>query len=282
MKPIGFIYLTTNTVNGKIYVGQHEVRNLKFNDSYIGSGGRRFQNALKKYGRKNFKRKILKLCYSINQLNAWEILFIKKLNATDPKIGYNQLPGPITLLNPSKLPEVNKIKSKKLSGENNPMYGRRGKLHPNYGKKRTKEQIAKLQGKNNPMFGKPSPFRGRHHTEEARRILSEKAKKRLKNKENNYWYGKHLSEEAKKKISKMNSGENNYWYGKRHSSETINKMRQSSLGGKRAGINNGAYGKIWITNGYESKFGNFEEIPEGWRRGKKIIRKNDEKDKNNR
>ena len=213
---------------------------------------------MKKYGRKNFKRKILKLCYSINQLNAWETLFIKKLNATDPKIGYNQLPGPITLLNPSKLPEVNKIKSKKLSGENNPMYGRRGKLHPNYGKKRTKEQIAKLQGKNNPMFGKPSPFRGRHHTEEARRILSEKAKKRLKNKENNYWYGK------------------------RHSSETINKMRQSSLGGKRAGINNGAYGKIWITNGYESKFGNFEEIPEGWRRGKKIIRKNDKKDKNDR
>lgn len=269
MKPIGFVYLTTNIVNGKIYVGQHEIKDLKFNDSYIGSGGRRFKNALNKYGRKSFQRKILKVCFSINQLNGYETYFIKKLRATDPKIGYNQLPGPTHLLNPSKLPDVKKIKSQKLSGKNNPMYGRRGELHPNYGKKRTSEQIAKISGKNNPMFGKTSPFKGKHLSEEAKRILSEKAKTRLKNKQNHPMYGKHLSEEARRKISEINRGENNYWYGKSHSEETITKMKQSSLGGKRAGSNNGAYGKIWITNGVESKFGNFEEIPSGWRKGRK-------------
>ncbi len=268
MKPIGFVYLTTNIVNGKIYVGQHEIKDLKFNDSYIGSGGRRFKNALNKYGRSKFKRKILKVCFTTNQLNGYETYFIKKLRATDPKIGYNQLPGPTHLLNPSKLPEVKKIKSQKLSGKNNPMFGRRGKLHPNYGKKRTPEQIAKISGENNPMFGKTSPFKGKHLSEKARKTLSEKAKARLKNKENHPFFGRHHSEGAKKRLSEINSGENNYWFGRQHSSDTIEKMKQSSLGGKRAGSNNGAYGKIWITNGIESKFGNFDEIPKGWKRGR--------------
>lgn len=198
MKPIGFVYLTTNIVNGKIYVGQHEIKDLKFNDSYIGSGGRRFRNALNKYGRDNFQRKILKVCFTTNQLNGYETYFIKKLRATDPKIGYNQLPGPTHLLNPSKLPEVKRIKSQKLSGKNNPMYGRRGKLHPNYGKKRTPEQIAKVSGENNPMFGKTSPFKGKHLSEGARKTLSEKAKARLKNKENHPNYNNKWSDEQKR------------------------------------------------------------------------------------
>ena len=45
--------------------------------------------------------------------------------------------------NPSKDPRVFKIKSEKLSGKNNPMYGKRGKDSPNYGKPRTKESIEK-------------------------------------------------------------------------------------------------------------------------------------------
>jgi hypothetical protein len=45
--------------------------------------------------------------------------------------------------NPSKDPRVSKIKSEKLSGKNNPMYGRKGKDSPNYGKSRTKESIEK-------------------------------------------------------------------------------------------------------------------------------------------
>ncbi len=45
--------------------------------------------------------------------------------------------------NPSKDPRISKIKSEKLSGKNNPMYGKRGKDSPNYGKPRTKESIEK-------------------------------------------------------------------------------------------------------------------------------------------
>ena len=37
-----------------------------------------------------------------------------------------------------------KIKSEKFSGENNPMFGKRGELSPHYGKKKSTEHLAKL------------------------------------------------------------------------------------------------------------------------------------------
>lgn len=196
MKPIGFVYLTTNIVNGKIYVGQHEIKGNKFADDYIGSGGTHFRNSVKKYGRENFKRKILKLCYTVNQLNGYETYYIKKLRATDPNIGYNKLPGPINLLNPSKLPEVSKIKSEKLSGSNNPMFG---KKHTEETKRKMSEaRKGKRVGKNNPMFGKESPFKGKRLSKEAKSILSEKAKERFKDKTKHPNYGKKWTEEQKK------------------------------------------------------------------------------------
>ena len=39
MIPLGFIYKTTNCVNGKIYVGKHEFsKDKRLNSSYLGSG----------------------------------------------------------------------------------------------------------------------------------------------------------------------------------------------------------------------------------------------------
>ena len=49
------VYQTTNLINGKIYVGVHAT--LKLDDSYLGSGKLLLQ-AIKKYGRKNFKKEI--------------------------------------------------------------------------------------------------------------------------------------------------------------------------------------------------------------------------------
>lgn len=52
-----FLYKTTNLVNKKYYIGVHAGNVL--DESYLGSG-RLIKYAIKKYGRNNFKREILK------------------------------------------------------------------------------------------------------------------------------------------------------------------------------------------------------------------------------
>jgi group I intron endonuclease len=79
------IYKTTNTINGKIYVGKS--KNNK--PSYFGSGIV-INFALKKYGRNNFKKEILEECHSIEELNKQENFWILKLESFKPEIGYNR------------------------------------------------------------------------------------------------------------------------------------------------------------------------------------------------
>ena len=50
--------------------------------------------------------------------------------------------------------------SKRMSGEGNPMYGKRGERNPNFGKPKPPEIVAKTTGVNNGMYGK-------RHTREA-------------------------------------------------------------------------------------------------------------------
>ena len=63
---------------------------------------------------------------------------------------------------------------------------------------------------------------------------------------NNPNYGKHLTEEAKRKIGDANSGKNSYWYGRRHTPETKEKIRLTHLGRKRPDMlgKNNPYYKI--------------------------------------
>jgi len=60
-KQFYFVYITTNLVNRKRYVGEHTTINI--NDTYLGSGTY-FINAVNKYGRENFKREILEFFYN--------------------------------------------------------------------------------------------------------------------------------------------------------------------------------------------------------------------------
>jgi hypothetical protein len=63
------IYLTTNKINGKKYIGKHVTDNLQ--DSYLGSG-LAINSAFKKYGRENFQKQILYILDSEEEMNLKE------------------------------------------------------------------------------------------------------------------------------------------------------------------------------------------------------------------
>lgn len=82
------IYKTTNLINSMIYVG----KDCANNKNYLGSG-KLIKSAILKYGKNNFKKEILEICNSNEELCKREIYWIKKLNALDKSIGYNIAEG---------------------------------------------------------------------------------------------------------------------------------------------------------------------------------------------
>ena len=86
----GYIYKTTNLINGKIYIGQH--CSNKFDTSYYGSG-KKILRALKKYGLNNFNCEIIEWCETREIANEREIFWICKLNSKNNDVGYNITDG---------------------------------------------------------------------------------------------------------------------------------------------------------------------------------------------
>lgn len=104
---VGFIYKTTNLVNGKFYVGKcmNDPR-----EKYLGSGKLLVQ-AIEKYGRENFRREILQYS-SQEELDDLERIWIERLNART--LGYNLQEG-----------GTGGWSHIDVKGENNPMFGRK-------------------------------------------------------------------------------------------------------------------------------------------------------------
>lgn len=86
-----YIYKTTNLSNGLIYIGQSS-KTPADSEKYLGSG-RKLKHAIATIGIENFRKEIIELCNSIEQLNEREIYYIELFNSTDPNIGYNILKG---------------------------------------------------------------------------------------------------------------------------------------------------------------------------------------------
>ena len=86
----GYIYKTTNMLNGKIYIGQKKSEN--FVKSYYGSGTY-INRAIKKYGRENFKVEVILMCGTEASLNKAEIACIKGYNSRNIDVGYNLSDG---------------------------------------------------------------------------------------------------------------------------------------------------------------------------------------------
>lgn len=216
-KVYGFIYLTTNLINGKQYIGQAKIDKKGNWKTYLGSGTI-LKLAIKKYGRENFHRDIIHIAFNKNEMNFWERYYTVLFNCVNNDDWYNLIHGglngtsgrcgkdnpsarPVICLNTLEIFETEKqacdkynlsqaslsshcngkryycgkVNNEKLvwmfldeyneeeaqekiilanskydnSGENNPMYGRKGVLHHAYGKKRDE-----IKGGKNPSARK--------------------------------------------------------------------------------------------------------------------------------
>ena len=93
---MGVIYLRTNKVNGKQYVGQvttkrFKARQNKWKSNSYRYAGKAINNARAKYGIDAFDFEILKECDD-KELDFWEMYYIKELNTKVPN-GYNMTDG---------------------------------------------------------------------------------------------------------------------------------------------------------------------------------------------
>jgi len=124
------IYIVTNLVNNKQYVGQTIIGNNKYGHGTL------LQNAYKKYGKSNFTYEIISSkINSKNLLNYLEKFWIKQCNSIRP-FGYNIEIGGQDTGYGLKHSEATKQKLKVLN---------LGKNHPFYGKKHSEESKQKIR-----------------------------------------------------------------------------------------------------------------------------------------
>ena len=206
------VYIHTNKINGKMYVGQTiygDNPKRRWCNGHGYEGSTYFYNAIQKYGWDNFEHEIIASKLTKEEANNFEKILIKELKTQNKKYGYNICDGGQTnnSMKGRKLSEETKQKMRETKiGEKNPMYG------------------VGLYGEKNGMYGK-------HLSDEAREKLRQKFSG-----EGNPNYGKPMSEEQKKKISESRkgkyAGENAPMYGKTHSEDTCKKLSEAHRGAK--------------------------------------------------
>jgi group I intron endonuclease len=192
------IYKLVNIINNKIYVGQTYLSlEDRFGKGY--KGCYYLENAIKKYGKENFKYEILCLCSDQDTANYLEKYYIEELDSRNHSIGYNIREGGSN----SKISEETKkkmsvsAKGRKLSDEhkNKIAKTRTGQKHTD----RTKRDISKS-------------LVGISRSEETRQKMSASKKEsfvnnpELKIKISAAFKGVSLSEEHKKKLSESHKG----------------------------------------------------------------------------
>ena len=203
-----YIYQTTNLINNKKYIGKHHGQ---LNDNYLGSG-LLLQKAIEKYGKQNFKKKILQIVETEEELNEKEKQYITFFDAIKNPNFYNIADGGqggyITKgYSPEQRKAVNKKISEALCGEKHPMYGKqhteetkqkiKNSLKEYWTQEKRQERSQKYRGCGNPMYG-------RHQTKESQEL-------RIAHTD----FSSYRTQEYRKKMSLATSGQKNGNYGNR-------------------------------------------------------------------
>lgn len=250
------VYRATNRINGKVYIGQTVGGLNRRMSKHIGlaslGNGFYLHKAMRKYGAENFEWEVIRICDSIESLNAYEQYYILYYDSMTS--GYNQQSGGKNCrasketkekMSKARLGKPMPEKTKNLLSKNSPKYWLGKKLSIE-----TRQKMSKVRsGKKLKVhrFGEAASFYGKKHTEESKekmRIghLGKKASAETKIKmsiartgEKNHNYGKRMSDEQKKKISQTqiergtSKGKNHPMYGKHHSEATKQKIRIAKL-----------------------------------------------------
>lgn len=174
-KKYNYVYLTTNLINEKQYVGDHSTS--KLDDGYLGSGDI-ILNSIKKNGKENFKNEILEFFDTKEEAFKAQEKYILLFKTHVSENGYNiSWTGGI-----SGFGGGHSDRTKKKMSLNNK--GMKGKKHS----KKTKDKMSNSQKKLNKK-------------------LTEETKGKIRDKiagKNHPGYGKQLSAETKEKIKRSN------------------------------------------------------------------------------
>lgn len=199
----GFVYIITNTKNGKAYVGCKQYYSMSKKktkhkwEMYTGSS-KYLNKDIEKIGKEHFKFEVIAEYKNKRSLRYYEMYYQVKWNVltatvegSDNPAFYNSYVGgkfyrPIE----SYMPHTEETKIKMSKAQT-------GEKHPLYGKKHTEETIRKMR--------------------------------EAKLGENNYWYGKKHTEETKNKMREAHTGEDNPMYGKKHTEEAKRKISEARL-----------------------------------------------------
>jgi group I intron endonuclease len=166
-KCYGVIYVLTNMVNGKKYVGQTTMDVMfRFSKHCLTSQARtRVSYAIEKYGKENFKVETVACVQNQSDLNYLERLFIAELQTTNTRLGYNVTPGGQGGI---RTKEAAEKAAQKLRGRKIP----RESVEKMAATKRNRPRTPAEQAVLDKMIELAT---GRKHTEESRRKMSEVA-----------------------------------------------------------------------------------------------------------
>ena len=177
-KKYHYTYKTTNLINERYYLGMHSTNRL--DDGYLGSGKRLYYE-LNKYGRDNFKFKILKHFKSREELVQAEIKLITEEDLSNPNC--------LNLKSGGSGGLVNKLHLHKLKA------GARAYMKEKWKDQEFKKHISeavRLQRKkeiNEGRYSSPNRghWKGRKHKPESIQKMKESAKGRSKGDKNSQY-----------------------------------------------------------------------------------------------
>ena len=179
------VYIHTNLINGKKYVGitSNPVKK-RWRNGYGYSENLPIGRAIRKYGWENFDHEISADNLDEDDAKKMEQELIKSYNTTDDKYGYNVTVGGDGIKG-FKHSEASRAKLSEKARQ----LERFGERNPNYGHKWSKEQreraaithkrenlspetLKKMSESTSKRVGELNSFFGKHHTEQTKQIIS--------------------------------------------------------------------------------------------------------------